>query len=487
MESDQPSSSVLKSDQPPFTVLESRPSRPLSAGLVFLFPLQEATIELVPLATGAIILVVLLFLSALFSGSEVAIFSLKPAAKEKLADADDRASKRVLKLLERPQSLLVSILIMNTFVNVGAAILAAVMTNDVARAMRWSPSLTVLGEVIVLTFVLLVVSEITPKLLATRNAIRFSRRVSWFLLTLHRILNPISSLLANMMNTFHHRFKPTNSRMTISGEDLKTMAEIGEAHGSIEEEERELIHSIIEFGNTSVREIMISRLDVVALPAGASISEAIDIIRSSGHSRLPLFIEHLDNILGIVYAKDLLRYMTRHHDEDHIDWTSLARPPMFVPLGKKLDDLLSDFQSRKTHIALVVDEYGGTAGLVTLEDVLEEIVGEIRDEHDESERDLYEELEPNMYRFEARIDLDELNEVAGTNLQTEDFDFETLGGLIFHLAGKIPSAGDSFDHGKLNIRVETVETHRIRSVIVTVNEDQVDLSDDTAATDVRTG
>ena len=426
---------------------------------------------MVPVITGLGVLVVLLMLSAVFSGSEVAIFSLESAEKESLAEKKDRASKRVLKLLERPRALLISILILNTLVNVGAAILAAVLTQDVAEAMNWSPTLTVLGEVITLTFVLLVVSEITPKLIAARHAVKYSRRISWILLLLHRLLYPVSALLANMMSAFHERFRPTNGKFAISGEDLKTMAEIGEAHGSIEEEERELIHSIVEFGNTNVREIMISRLDVVALPAGATIPEAIQIIRDSGHSRLPLYVEHLDNILGIVYAKDLLRYMTRHEDNEHLDWTSLARPTMFVPLGKKLDDLLRDFQSRKTHIALVVDEYGGTAGLVTLEDVLEEIVGEIRDEHDESERDLFEAIEPNRFRFDARIDLDEMNEIAGTNLQTEDFYFETLGGLIFHLAGDIPAAGDEFDYRNLRIKVESVDGHRIVNVLVSIEPD----------------
>lgn len=448
----------MESDQPPSHI----------AGLILLLPAQEVALEFAPLITGGVILVVLLLLSALFSGSEVALFSLSMAEKEELALDQDRASKRVVKLLEWPRRVLVSILILNTFVNVGAAILAAIITHDVAQALGWSPTITILGEVVVLTFVLLVVSEITPKLLATQHAVRFAKRVSWLLITLHRILLPISALLARAMTAFHNRFKTTNGRMAISGEDLKTMAEIGEAHGTIEEDERELIHSIVEFGSTSVREIMISRLDVVALPAGATIPEAVEIIRTSGHSRLPLYIEHLDNILGVVYAKDLLRYMTSHKDDGHIDWTSLARPPMFVPLGKKLDNLLTDFQTQKTHIAIVVDEYGGTAGLVTLEDVLEEVVGEIRDEHDESEQDPYEILQENIYRFDARIDLDELNEIAGTNLQTEDFDFETLGGLVFHLAGEIPQAGDSFSHRNLTIDVEEVENQRIGSVVVTV-------------------
>ena len=418
------------------------------------------------LIPSAIVFIILLLLSAVFSGSEVALFSLEPAIREQLGERTDRASKRVLKLLDRPRELLVSILILNTVVNVAAATLAAIITRDIAIGLRWNPTLTVISEVIVLTFVLLIVSEITPKLLATKNPVVFARRVSAPLLILHRMLWPLSSMLARSMEAIHRRFSILKGH--ISGDDLKAMAEIGEAHGTIEEEERELIHSIVAFGDTSIREIMISRLDVVALPSSATLSEAIEIIRTSRHSRLPLYEEHLDNILGVVYAKDLLRYMAHHRNEESVDWARLARPPMFVPLGKKLDDLLRDFQSKKTHIALVVDEYGGTAGVVTLEDVLEEIVGEIRDEHDESEQDPFVQLGPREFRFDAKIDLDELNDVAGADLDTASFDFETLGGLIFHLAGEIPKQGDAFSYRNLDMTVESVESHRIVDVLVTI-------------------
>jgi magnesium and cobalt exporter, CNNM family len=446
------------------------PDQPPPSGLFFLLflPVSEIQFGSGILIASGVVLILLLLLSAIFSGSEVALFSLEPSDREILEQESDRASRRVLRLLDRPRELLVTILILNTIVNVATAILAAVLTNELAASLEWNPVLTVLGEIIALTFVLLIVSEITPKLLAARAGRTFARRVSVVLLPLSRVLSPVSRLLAHSMDKVHNRFKSVNGR--ISGEDLKAMADIGEAHGTIQEEEKELIHSIVEFGDTSVREIMISRLDVVALPAGATVSEAVDIIRSSGHSRLPLYVEHLDNILGVVYAKDLLRHITKHADEDHIDWTRLARPPMFVPLGKKLDDLLRNFQEKKTHIALVVDEYGGTAGVVTLEDVLEEIVGEIRDEHDESEQEPYEIIGPGSYRFDARIDLDELNEIAGAALPTDAFDFETLGGLIFHLAGEIPAEGDSFSYESLSIRVERVESHRIVTAVVVIEE-----------------
>ncbi len=424
------------------------------------------------MVAGLIGIACLLIFSALFSGSEVALFSLDSRSREKLAEDPSPAALRVLHLLETPRSVLVTILILNTLVNVGAAIVAALMTHSVAQVNGWNPWVTVLVEVIVLTFVLLVVSEITPKLLANRSPAVFAKRISGLLLILHRVLYPLSILLARTMKSFNARFHHTADRL--SADDLKTMAEIGEAHGHLEETERELIHSIVEFGETSVREIMVSRLDVVALPADSSVQDAIALIRQSGRSRIPLYVGHLDNILGIIYAKDVLRLVIEHPDRENVDWTRIARPAVFVPLFKKLDDLLSDFQARKTHVAMVVDEYGGTAGLVTLEDVLEEIVGDIRDEQDESEFDQYERLSDTEYVFDARIDLDEINEIAGVTLDTDQFDFETLGGLMFHLAGEIPNPGDAFRQDKLEFTVEEVENNRVVRVRMKRSETDTD-------------
>lgn len=439
---------------------------PDSASL-FLLPILQhapATLSAAFLVGGVTVLFVLLLLSAVFSGSEVALFSLGDTARETLAEQGDRSSLRVLKLLERPRQLLITILILNTFVNVAAAIIAAVLTGSVAAAMSWNQTITVLLEVLVLTFVILVMSEITPKLIATRHSIAYSRIVSAPLTLLHRILYPLSNLLAHSTRLMRGRVQPGSSR--ISPDDLKALADVGEAHGTLEEEERDLIYSIVEFGETSVREIMVSRLDVVALPVTASLEEAIELIRNTGHSRIPLYVDHLDNILGIIYAKDLLPRLPERNGAQHIDWTRAARPAIFVPLGKKLDALLKDFQTKKTHIAIVVDEYGGTAGLVTLEDVLEEIVGEIRDEHDEREDLLYERIDDATFVFDARINLDDVNEVLGIELKTEDYDFETLGGLIFHVTGSIPQKGDEIEFETLRMRVVTVENHRIGQVRV---------------------
>ena len=410
-------------------------------------------------------LIVLLLASAIISGSEVALFSMDGAAKEALAEAEDRASRRVLALLEKPRPLLITILLLNTLVNVAAAILAALITERIASGLALSQTVVFILEVILLTFVLLVISEITPKLIATRHATTYSRIVSMPLMVLHKLLRPITSVLAAGMRFVQRRFNP-RPPPSLSSEDLKMMAEIGKAHGTFEEEERELIHSIVEFGDTSARAIMTSRLDIVALPVTATLPEAMEVIRTSGLSRLPLYVDHLDHILGIIYAKDLLPYLKNGNGVRRLDWTSLMRPPMFVPMGCKLDDLLKDFQRKKTHLAIVVDEYGGTAGMVTLEDVLEEVVGDIRDEHDEVENELYEKLGDDRYRIDARIDLDDLNDLLSLELDTESFDFETLGGLIFHRTGDIPSEGEEVVYERLSMQVETVENNRIRHVLV---------------------
>ncbi|MYI84532.1 MAG: HlyC/CorC family transporter, partial [Rhodothermaceae bacterium] len=243
-------------------------------------------------------------------------------------------------------------------------------------------------------------------------------------------------------------------------------AEIGKDHGSLEEDEHGWIQSLLDFGDTTVRAIMVNRLDISALPITASLKEALELIRICGHSRLPLYKDHLDNIQGVVYAKDLLPYVNK--PDASIDWTHLMRPPIFVPLGRKLDDLLQDFQHRKTHLAIVVDEYGGTAGLVTLDDVLEEVVGEMEDEHDEVRDTLIIPLGNRKYKVDARINLDDLNDAANISLPTDTYEFETLGGLIFHLAGDIPEPGYTTVHDRMEISVDEVENNRIRMVHIRI-------------------
>jgi len=411
--------------------------------------------------------VLLLALSALFSGSEVALFSVSAGDREDLGQDAATDAARVLALLDRPRRLLAAILLLNTVVNVGAAILSTQLMLAASAALAWEPWVALTANVVGLTFVLLVTSEIAPKLMASRQPVRFARSVSGPLTPLIRLVTPLADLLAGLASAVQARFR--REAEALSSDDIKSMADVGEAEGSIGEEERALIHSIVEFGETTVREVMVSRVDMQALSADASLDEALGLIRESGHSRFPLFREHLDNVLGVVYAKDLLPSLDG--DGSTPDWEAIARRPLFVPPSKALDDMLADFQGSSTHMAIVVDEYGGTAGLVTLEDLLEEVVGEIRDELDVDDDRLVHAVEPGVYRAEARIDLDDLAEAVGVELDTDDFDFETLGGLILHLVGDIPSPGDEVRHEGLVLRVESVEDNRILDVRVeTVSE-----------------
>ena len=440
---------------------------PASSPALAALPLADVLPGPFGLAIEAGAFVLLLALSALFSGSEVAMFSISAGEREALATSDRPASGRVLRLLDRPRRLLVAVLMLNTVVNVGAAILSTQLMLVAAERFAWSEVVALTANVVGLTFVLLVTSEIAPKLIASRQPVPFAEAVSGFLGPLVRLVSPLADLLAAMASRLQARFHTEDE--PLSSDDIKTMADVGEAQGSLEEAERALIHSIVEFGETTVREVMVSRVDVTALSAAASLDEALAMIRESGHSRFPLYQDHLDSVLGVVYAKDLLPYVDDGPDHPTPDWAAVARKPLFVPPTKALDDMLTDFQQTNTHMAIVVDEYGGTAGLVTLEDLLEEVVGEIRDELDRPEDDtLLHEVEPGVYRAEARVDLDDLVDLLGVEMDTDAFDFETLGGLILHLAGDIPEAGDEVVYERLRLRVMAVEDNRIQQVRVEV-------------------
>ena len=413
------------------------------------------------LVTQVVVFLLLLALSALFSGSEVALFSISAGEREGLREAGTGQEQRVVRLLDRPRRLLAAILLLNTVVNVGAAVLSTRLMLGVAATYGWTPLAALAANVVGLTFVLLVTSEIAPKLIASRRPVAFATSVAGFLSPLVRAVSPVADLLAKLATAVQDQFRAVAD--PLSSDDIKSMADVGEAQGSIGEQERALIHSIVEFGETTVRAVMVSRVDMKALSSEATLDQALDLIRQSGHSRFPLYAEHLDNVLGVVYAKDLLP--TIEGDGATPDWAALARKPLFVPPGKTLDDMLADFQQSSTHMAMVVDEYGGTAGLVTLEDLLEEVVGEIRDELDGPEHEnLIHPVEDGVWRAEARVDLDDVAEAVGVDLATEEFDFETLGGLILDLAGEIPEPGAVVEFHGLRLHVETVEENRIVDV-----------------------
>ncbi len=411
---------------------------------------------------------------AFLAGVVRTLASFNGSTSELLSEDGSPSSRRLLKLLaEKNQALLTfnGLLVLNgvAFVTLFTQLLLYRLSMFIGN-----PVLLLIVSICIAAFVLVLASRILPKIIARHIALPFGRYTSLIILLIHGLFSPLSRPVTNWLSAVLGYGAP--NLQYLSGEDLKAMADIGEAQGTIEEEERELIHSIMDFGDTTVREVMISRLDMNALPVTANLEEVLTLIQSSGHSRLPIYEDHLDNIVGFVYAKDLLLYMSSSRKIDALNWRQTLRKPFFVPAGKPLDDLLRDFQTKKMHIAIVVDDYGGTAGLVTMEDVLEEIVGDIRDEYDEAETELHEQIDETTHVFDARINLDDLSDLLNIELDFESYDFETLGGLIFHLTGEIPEEGDEVPYESLTMRIESVENHRIGRVVIKVQPPTADKS-----------
>ena len=324
-----------------------------------------------------------------------------------------------------------------------------------------------IAAIFLLSLLLIIARRIVPKIIATRFALPYSLRGVTFAFMVHQCTKPLTRPITRWFHASVGYGKP--DMHFLSGEDLKAMADMGEAQGTIEEEERELIHSIVDFRELEVRDIMINRMDMHTISTTMTFLHAIELIQNTGHSRLPLYEDHLDNVIGIVYAKDLLGYLPAIDQQDIVpSWTTIAREPFFVPASRPLDEMLKDFKIRKKHLAIVLDEYGGTAGLVTMEDVLEELVGDIRDEFDGAEIDLHEQVSESTHVFDARIHLDDFSDVLNLGLNTEEFDFDTLGGLIFHLKGEMPKEGDEIFFNSLKMRIESIENHRIGRIQIHV-------------------
>ena len=423
------------------------------------------------LAWQLLLIILGLLFSALFSGAEVAFFSLTTKTEMLAKEATDphfQTDQRVMKMLEKPRRLLATILIGNTFANIITSVVAALMTGKLVASLGVSEVVVFTVEVLILTFVIIILSEITPKVIAINDALKVSRRVSTIIYFFFLMLTPLSKLIADS-TMLMERYLPKPSSK-ISSHDIKTMAEVGEMEGSIRGEEREIIENVIEFSNTSVREIMTSRVNVVAINCEDSLDAVLEVIREKGFSRMPLFSNDLDNIEGVIYSKDVLPYLNNSVEVSPVNWKTIARKALFIPATKKLDDLLRDFQQEKTHIAIVVDEYGGTEGLITLDDILEEIVGDISDESDVDEQ-LYTKLKNGSYVFDAKIDLDDMEEVIGIELTTSEDEYETLGGLIYHITERIPNVGERVDFKGLQMAIHSVQNNRVRKLRVTIPTD----------------
>lgn len=411
-----------------------------------------------------IFLLILFILSAFFSGSEVALFSLDRNKIKKISGISLLVERYLLTLIDSPKRLLVSILIGNTIVNVAASIVAVSLTLDILKVTELSEEFLLTLQIIVLSIFIILFSELTPKVWASKNPAAFARFVSvplyWFCL----IIFPAAETITEIIRSVVSKIKFDSGKAAFSPEEITELAELGYEVGALEEEEHGIIQSIVDFKFVAVHEVMTPRVDIVSVEAGTTLTELTEIIKSSGHSRIPLYKENPDKVIGIIYAKDILKYLM-NGNKLNFDISKIARKPMYIPRTKMINDLMYEFQEKKMHIAIVVDEYGGTAGLITLEDIIEEIIGEIRDEYDKEEDSVIK-IEESKYIVLGRISLDELNELLNTNIKVENEDFETLAGLVLNQAGYIPKEGYNFTLENFKFTVKEVTKKRINKILI---------------------
>lgn len=413
----------------------------------------------IKIATGFIVLILLLLGSALMSASEVAYFSFRPEDLEKFRNDKSKKAKTVLKLYGNPEKLLSTILVANNTINITVVLLSAYLSTQLFDFTN-DPVLGFIVEAVVITFLLLFFGEIMPKVYASRNNITTALFMATPLVVLEKIFRPVTKLL-----TFSSAFvkKRTGTRHSnISMDDISDALEL--TSEELEEDEK-ILKGIVNFGNINVSAIMCPRLDVTAVDVKSDFARIIPVIIESGFSRIPAYSESFDNVKGILYAKDVLPYM---NNPASFRWQSLLRPPYFVPETKKINDLLKEFQQKKIHMAVVIDEYGGTSGIVTLEDILEEIVGEITDESDEDEI-LFRMLDENTYLFEGKILLNDLYRILDLNDEPfEDVrgESETLAGLILEITGEIPQKNQEIKYGGFSFIIESSDRRRIKQVRV---------------------
>ena len=407
----------------------------------------------------------LLIFSAILSSSEVALFSLDPQTMEELEESDRKADKNILQLLKTPQRLLATILIGQNFLNVAVILLLTHATTTVLN-FDSAPLLGFVFQTIIITFILLLFGEIMPKVYATQFSKKTALYTVPFIFTLQKLLGPFVSFLVNSTSVVNNRLAKHN-RSNISMDELSHALELT---SNSKDEDTEILEGIIKFGNIQVVDIMTSRVDMVVVDIKSNYKQLLDIIIESGYSRIPVFAGTRDNIKGLLYSKDLLPHLDK---PANFRWQSLVRQAYYVPETKMIDDLLLEFQENRVHLALVVDEYGGTSGLITLEDILEEIVGDISDEYD-NEEVLFTKIDNHTFIFEAKILLNDFFKIA--EIEEDDFvkvteEVETLAGLILELKGDIPSKNERIDYGRYVFEIVAVDNRRIKKVKLYIKDD----------------
>lgn len=411
--------------------------------------------QIIALALGALCLII----SGFVSGSEISFFSINP--DDESLNEDDSVDRQICNVLEQPERLLATILIANNLVNVTIVVLCNFALGPVFSGM--SEVLSFILQTVILTFLILLFGEIFPKLLAKQNPLGWARRAIHPVKLLIKIFKPLSSILVKSTGIVNKVV--TKKTDNISTDELEKALEITDMKSG---DDRKMLREILRFGDTTASEVMTPRVDITDLDIDWDFDKILDVVLKSGYARLPVYDQSQDNIRGILYARDLLPYIGKENAD--FDWQRLIRKPYFVPESRSIDDLLEDFRKMKIHMAVVIDEFGGTQGIVTLEDVLEEIVGDINDEYDEEEK-TYKRLPDDTYIFEGRTLLNDFFRVTG--LDEEEYadvteDCETLAGMLLAIKGDFPKEKEPLVYGRCRFLILDIEHHRITSVRVKV-------------------
>jgi len=426
------------------------------------------------LTVSGIILLVLLVTSALVSGSEVAFFSLNQSDLDEHKGSSRPANRALVNLLARPKQLLATILILNNLVNVAIVTLATFVTWRITGTHTMEGTVFVILAAAV-TFIIVFFGEVIPKVYAAQNNLKMALFMAVPLSFFNSLLKPLSLFLTSMSNIIEKRIEKRG--YDLSMKELNEALEIT-ADGETTHEEKEILKGIMSFGTISVRQVMRSRIDITAIDVEMDFHQLLDIINKSGFSRMPVYKESIDHIEGVLYIKDLLPYLDR---DEKFAWQKLLRKGYFVPENKKIYSLLRDFQEKRVHMAIVVDEYGGTSGLITLEDLIEEIVGEINDEFDEEEI-AHRKLDDKTFDFEGKTSLNDFCKIVGEDPMTFDDvkgESESLGGLLLEIHSELPNAGETIKYGKYVFTVTSVDRKRIKKVRVLINESSIDGDEET--------
>ena len=405
-----------------------------------------------------VLFVLLLLLSAFFSGSETAFLNLKYDNK--------KIPNEVAQFAKNPKRLLIGLLSGNTIINICIAFLGAYFVHHLTKEYTLSASMLLFIDIVFLSLILLIFGEVVPKVFAMRNSVKVARSAYIPLKFIFIIFKPFIFLFHKITIFFNSLIGVKDEKMFDSEEELKMLAELSEEEGTLEEEESEMIQSIIEFNDKVAGEILIPRVDIIGIESLESLDAVMDLISKEQFSKIPIYVENMDNITGILHAKDLVPYLTG--SRPNINLSSMARAPFFVPENKPIDELLNDFKNKKTSIAIVVDEWGGTEGLITLEDIVEEVLGEIRDPFD-NEQNLINKISTGIYMVDAKISIYDLQEAIDIPFP-DDRDYDTLGGFILNQLQDIPQKNDAVEFNTNIFTVMSIDKNRIGQIKVIRNE-----------------